>query len=870
MTKKILAIVFILMMIPGLPFFNLILPTSLSWNAYQEITGILPDIDLTSEGDWEIPNEGWKAYIPGVRVNSQAYNQGLRSGDTLILRSNSEVFQDMPTDRRARRLLYHKVAGDQLLPLTPRDYTIRRDGREFQLQLVFKLDLWTIRLIYIHPRFIVGLLLGFIGLFVFFIRPLETVSLLFCLTSILAYWAFVVGEVLPFLFPFSWLMIKNTMGNVGQFWSAVTFFHLFSIFPRQSLWIRKYPKSVYVIYAYALLVGLGYVYAHWNFVHNSFFYQLTIGSAVTFLLSGITVAVYNYRRIHHSQERIKIKWLMFGVVFGILPLIAFEMLPKIFTQGSMVQSEFWVWASEMSMVTMMLLPVSMGIAIVRHRLMDVDFVFRRSMLIAVLSIVVIIVYALIVGILSLVFGVDTRVLENPFLIIVFIFLSIVFWPLKEWLQSWIDRTLFKKDYDYKESILTFARESNNTISLLELIDIFSNRVVELMNIPRMALYLLDQDGAFYRLVDAKIPDEKERGSKVPIKLNAREESIVRAVEREVHELSADEELHKAGFIFSVRFKNKNRVIGLAFLGEKKSELEYDRDDLDLLKTFSNQFAIAMDNALAYKQIKEMNVTLEQKIHERTGELQSALTNLKTTQAQLIHVEKLAGLSEMVAGIVHEVNNPLTFVKANMSLLLSDLKKVQGADSLIENMKSSIQSSLIGAERIEKIITELKNFSKLNESDEKAFDLHEGLHAMEHMYLNQFRRDITWHTEYHAKGTLYGNPREINVAILELLKNAVDAIARKTGARNIWISTGDKDSTLILTIRDDGDGVDDAIRDKIFNPFFTTKDVGDGTGMGLSEAFGVAQRHGGTIEFESEMGKGSTFRMILPIKPEERE
>ncbi len=392
---------------------------------------------------------------------------------------------------------------------------------------------------------------------------------------------------------------------------------------------------------------------------------------------------------------------------------------------------------------------------------------------------------------------------------------------------------------------------------------FSNRVVKAMGISRMALYLKNNEDDVYHLIETKIPEGHEEGLKIPLKMMASDEQLSHVLEYEVTEIPEGHTFLDFKFTIAVRFNNKNRTIGISFLGEKESDLEYDREDMDLLKTFSNQFAIAMDNALAYKQIKEMNVSLEEKIKERTQELEDALTNLKHTQAQLIHVEKLAGLSEMVAGIVHEINNPLSFIKANLALLLHRHKK-SSEDTINKNeFISSLDSSLIGVSRIEKIITELKNFSKLNEADTKEFDLHQGIDAMEYTFLNQFKNSITLEKDYKSTKKTYGNPREINVAVLELLKNAVDAILRKKSAGKIHISTYDKENSVILEIQDNGNGIPVEIRDKIFNPFFSTKDVGEGTGMGLAEAFGIVEQHRGRIEFETEVNQGSLFRMILP-------
>lgn len=306
-------------------------------------------------------------------------------------------------------------------------------------------------------------------------------------------------------------------------------------------------------------------------------------------------------------------------------------------------------------------------------------------------------------------------------------------------------------------------------------------------------------------------------------------------------------------------------------------------------------------------INQQNELLEQEIMERTAalentnqELFSALEDLKQAQTQLVESEKLVSLGMLTAGIAHEINNPINFVTSNVNPLRRDLSQlfelIDGVTELITAKEKTDVGTLIeqihrlkehsdydyikeemeyllagikeGALRTAEIVKSLRIFARIDENDLKYADIHECLDAT----LVVLRSNINEHIEVvkdYGRLPLVGcYPGKLNQAFLNLITNAVHAINAKfhfTPGGRIDLRTLQKDGQAIIEIVDNGIGITPSVKDKIFEPFFTTKEVGEGTGLGLAIVSQVINKHQGRIELESAEGKGTLFRLILPLK-----
>jgi signal transduction histidine kinase len=280
--------------------------------------------------------------------------------------------------------------------------------------------------------------------------------------------------------------------------------------------------------------------------------------------------------------------------------------------------------------------------------------------------------------------------------------------------------------------------------------------------------------------------------------------------------------------------------------------------------------------------------LEQMVQERTEELRRANEDLKRTQSQLIHQEKMGSLGRLVAGIAHELNNPINFVYGNVDFLaqylrdllaLCDLydrgelpeemqrlaeahKRAIEYDFLRKDVEKLLRSIRAGAERTASIVRDLKTFSHAGTADYQPADILAGLETTLNLIHPLLKNRITVHRDFAELPKVDCQAGHLNQVFMNILTNAAQAIV---GEGNIWISARLVNDRVRVAVTDSGPGIPEKVLPQIFEPFFTTKEVGLGTGLGLAISLGVVRSHGGTIEVESPPGKGATFTIELPVK-----
>ncbi len=302
------------------------------------------------------------------------------------------------------------------------------------------------------------------------------------------------------------------------------------------------------------------------------------------------------------------------------------------------------------------------------------------------------------------------------------------------------------------------------------------------------------------------------------------------------------------------------------------------------------------DALLDKRTEEI-IAQRDTIAKEKEKTESLLKDLQMTQAQLVQSEKMASLGQMVAGIAHEVNTPLGFVRSNIEISqrnhrmigtalrqhdklrqtleageVEDLEQIllEAKDAmekineydLIEKTDRIFVESLEGLDRLQELITNLKNFSRLDEAQLKYANLNEGIDSSLVIANNLIKHKAVVKKHYTEPCNIECYPAQLNQVFLNLITNAAQAIENGK-AGEIHISTALDGDKAIVKIRDNGKGIPKEHLQKIFEPFFTTKPVGQGTGLGLSIAYKIIQQHNGTIEVESEVGKGTTFTLKLP-------
>ncbi len=293
---------------------------------------------------------------------------------------------------------------------------------------------------------------------------------------------------------------------------------------------------------------------------------------------------------------------------------------------------------------------------------------------------------------------------------------------------------------------------------------------------------------------------------------------------------------------------------------------------------------------------------ERKLLQSREDLKRANEELRIHKDQIVQSEKLASIGQLAAGVAHEINNPVGFVTSNLgtieeyittmgSLLklygeweqtgpedtqkresirneIRTIKEEEDLEFILDDLKNVLDESMEGVKRVAEIVQNLKSFARQDSLERKPHDINEGIEAMIKMVWNELKYTCEVEREYGDVPVIRCHPGQINQVIMNMLVNASHAMAPDGGT--ITVSTGVVGNELEIKIADTGRGIPEEIRNRIFDPFFTTKDVGKGTGLGLSISHGIIQDHGGRIELDSEIGKGTTFRIYLPLAGQENE
>jgi PAS domain S-box-containing protein len=926
-------------------------------------TVVFAYINWQKEGQYVTSTDGvwWKEQAgflvaKGIAPNGPGQKAGIKVGDRL-LRING-----LPKDQTIKNNVEKEKYLDRSGVYSRATYLLDRQGVDVEVTSVIpvpadnsmKQGLRLIALIYLC-----------IGLYVLFRRwtaPKSTHFYIFCLVSFVLYSFHNTGKFNAFDSIIYW-------GNiVAELLQAALFLHFALTFPEKRGEDRRLgPVRFRSLASLVYLPGL--VLLGWRIVAFSQFKdteslrwnieRLQMSYATIYFLMAAVVLWRSYRRAGTPLQQQQLKWISRGTVLAIGPYTLFYVIPYLF--GAMPTP-----AMQVSVLSLVFLPVTWGYAIVRYRLMDVDIIFKRGVSYTLATAAIVVAYFVVIG--SLAGSITTKFpgAGTYGLIAVIIITALVFEPLKNWIQVRVDRFFYRKRYDYRRTLIEFGRELSSETDLSAQLTSVIDRLSRTLLVDRIAIFLATDANAHEFVMEKSFGISYHGSLDLGFLVVERPEQYAghiffdntrKALQESV---TARETIAKLNLNYYIPCTVQNRTIAVMGLGKTMAGEFLSSEDVELLETLAGYMGIAIQNARLYasleqkaseyERLKDFNenivesisvgvlaVDLEDRIESwnsqmevmyamprsqvlgerlsevfpsafmeefyrvrqnpgihnlykfrlntRAGDTRIAnvaiaplvtrkfnvigrliivddITERIELESQLTQAEKLSSIGLLAAGVAHEVNTPLAVISSYAQMLS---KQINGDAKLGPLLEKITRQTF----RASEIVNNLLNFSRTSATEFSAIDLNkiitETLTLLEHQLRTS---QIKVQTDlYPGLPLIHGNSGKLQQVFLNLFLNAKDAMAGKGGTLSISTVNGD---SVQVNISDSGAGIEPENINKIYDPFFTTKNVpregqSRGTGLGLSVTYGIIQEHAGKIRVDSQPGQGTRFQLEFPMR-----
>ena len=600
-----------------------------------------------------------------------------------------------------------------------------------------------------------------------------------------------------------------------------------------------------------------------------------IGLAAVFMTLYILKQIYNgiiTEKDSRKKNRLKYVFAGFGIMglmvgLNVLPVLGYPIYPP----GNFSFIPLFIFS----------------IGIFKHNLLDMGIILKKSLLYSILT-------AMLTGLYALIIIITDRLLKefelydsSFFPVIFFLFIALLFGPLKTWVQKIIDHLFAKETYEYQAALRQVSRTIASVLDFDEIARLLLDTVSQAMKVDNCSLFIYDPVRSGYFSFATRGKYYKKTSSI----LIAQDSWLVRYMmeikqpvikmrlgsgKKSETEKNSLKELNLLGAEIVMPMIFNDKLNGFAILGNKSSGNFYSDKDLYLLEILADQSALAIENARSCQIINKLNKNLEKKVRQRTADLEKALKEKERTQEQLIRSESLAAMGQLVAGVAHELNNPLTSVKSLVQSTIEDLVEWNLSTPPDENLPNeNLIDDLVFADkelsRARSIVASLLGLSRQTQEYSEAVNLNLAVKDALRVLHNQYKySQINIIEEYGPDlPEIQGNFANLGQVFLNLIKNAIQAVGEQNGKiiLKTWFESEQKH--VMFECCDNGAGIPAAVRKDIFKPFFTTKPVGVGTGLGLYLCHEIIQKHGGTITVENQTGEnknpqGACFIVRLPL------
>lgn len=499
-------------------------------------------------------------------------------------------------------------------------------------------------------------------------------------------------------------------------------------------------------------------------------------------------------------------------------------------------------------------------AIMKYRLFDIEIFLKRS--VGYLTFIL----------LGCLIGIPLMYVLNQFIQDIFLrsSLAIVFFLiavpvlLKFKLRSEVslEQLLFKERFNYRQTLYEISKSISAKVQMKELLAFIVDNFSSKMGIKQILIMLKQHQVfipiAYFGYNDDEINTLKLTASDPLIQyLSAQKRILIREFLKVEHKTLNQKVIRQMDLLnmeVAIPILSKQELTAICNLGKRGFEYHYTDEDIQAFETFANQLAVALDNARAYKEIEELNATLEQKVKERSD--------------QLIEARKLASIGRLVAGIAHHINNKINPPIQGAAILKKSVRKIKENPAALTAVLPDIEVAVEAVEEelkaVKTIVDDLLISSRQSAGQLQLvpMDLNAAVRSAVRVIRTDCLERVKINEAYaEALPKIKGDMARLDDVFINLMKNALDAIPQKG---NIWIKTWEEERQVCVAIRDDGIGIAEENLDKIFDFFFTTKEVGRGTGLGLSVSYATVKDHGGDIQVKSKPGEGTQFIIRLPM------